>query len=334
MIQSKRLLWTDSLKGWLMILVVFGHAMQSVMPDGCFHNHLWNMIYSFHMPAFMTVSGYFAYRVHRNGGGKSLCSRRFLQLMMPYVAWSATKYGISGDYTLIRVVKMVLYPDTSFWFLWVLFFINLIFIFSQWLASRLNIDELVVIALSSLLLLGIMVGMEFRMFGFQFIAYYFVFYTMGNCIHRFPRLQIGNGVVLGLLFICWTLLAWSWNMHELPMWILAIPHIPSSLLQYAYRGVTALLAILFLLGMAPKFLNAACRLNGFLCEIGKVSLGYYTCHITINGWVVCGVRKILPTGSDAVIVGLSFVLCLFLTFCIVEGLKKNKITAKVLLGKL
>lgn len=125
---------------------------------------------------------------------------------MPYVAWSATKYGISGDYTLIRVVKMVFYPDTSFWFLWVLFFINLIFIFSQWLASRLNIDELVVIALSSLLLLGIMVGMEFRMFGFQFIAYYFVFYTMGYCIHRFPRLQIGNGVMLGLLFICWTLL--------------------------------------------------------------------------------------------------------------------------------
>lgn len=254
--------------------------------------------------------------------------------MMPYVAWSATKYGISGDYTLIRVVKMVLYPDTSFWFLWVLFFINLIFIFSQWLASRLNIDELVVIALSSLLLLGIMVGMEFRMFGFQFIAYYFVFYTMGYCIHRFPRLQIGNGVVLGLLFICWTLLAWSWNMHELPMWIPAIPHISSSLLQYAYRGVTALLAILFLLGMAPKFLNAACRLNGFLCEIGKVSLGYYTCHITINGWVVCGVRKVLPTGSDAVIVGLSFCVMLVLTFCIVEGLKKNKITAKVLLGKL
>lgn len=74
MIQSKRLLWTDSLKGWLMILVVFGHAMQSVMPDGCFHNHLWNMIYSFHMPAFMTVSGYFAYRVHRNGGGTNRCA--------------------------------------------------------------------------------------------------------------------------------------------------------------------------------------------------------------------------------------------------------------------
>lgn len=121
-------------------------------------------------------------------------------------------------------------------------------------------------------------------------------------------------------------------MHELPMWIPAIPHIASSLLQYAYRGVTALLAILFLLGMAPKFLNAACRLNGFLCEIGMVSLGYYTCHITINGWVVYGVRKLLPTGSDAVIVGLSFVLCLFLTFCIVEGLKKIKSQPKFFLA--
>lgn len=91
---------------------------------------------------------------------------------------------------------------------------------------------------------------------------------------------------------------------------------------------------LVLVGDGSQVLNAACRLNGFLSEIGMLSLGYYTCHITINGWVVCGVRKILPTGSDAVIVGLSFVLCLFLTFCIVEGLKKNKITAKVLLGKL
>lgn len=55
---------------------------------------------------------------------------------------------------------------------------------------------------------------------------------------------------------------------------------------------------------------------------------------SLKGWVVSEVRILLPTCSDAVIVDLSFMLCLFLTFCIVEGLKKNKITAKVLLGKL
>lgn len=55
---------------------------------------------------------------------------------------------------------------------------------------------------------------------------------------------------------------------------------------------------------------------------------------SLKGWVVSEVRILLPTCIDAVIVGLSFMLCLFLTFCLVEGLKKNKITAKILLGKL
>lgn len=66
---SQRLLWADSLKGCLMLLVILGHAIQLVMPDVCIEDHLWNLIYSFHMPAFMAVSGYFAYRKHRYGGG-------------------------------------------------------------------------------------------------------------------------------------------------------------------------------------------------------------------------------------------------------------------------
>lgn len=65
---NPRLLWADSLKGWLMLLVILGHAIQTVMPEACYQNHIWNLIYSFHMPAFMAVSGYFAYRANRCGG--------------------------------------------------------------------------------------------------------------------------------------------------------------------------------------------------------------------------------------------------------------------------
>lgn len=60
--QAKRLIWADSLKGVLIILVVLGHAIQETLKDGCFDNHLWNCIYSFHMPAFMAVSGFLSYR--------------------------------------------------------------------------------------------------------------------------------------------------------------------------------------------------------------------------------------------------------------------------------
>lgn len=55
---TNRLVWADSLKGVLMILVVVGHSIQYVEGDLCESNHLWNAIYSFHMPAFMAVSGW------------------------------------------------------------------------------------------------------------------------------------------------------------------------------------------------------------------------------------------------------------------------------------
>lgn len=65
---AKRLFWIDALRGWLIILVVIGHVIQCELGAKCGNNHLWNIIYSFHMPAFVSVSGYLAF-VRRSGGG-------------------------------------------------------------------------------------------------------------------------------------------------------------------------------------------------------------------------------------------------------------------------
>lgn len=47
-----RLIWADSLKGILILLVVLGHAIQGVYRENVESNRWWNVIYSFHMPAF------------------------------------------------------------------------------------------------------------------------------------------------------------------------------------------------------------------------------------------------------------------------------------------
>lgn len=65
---KERLIWADSLKGWLMILVILGHVMQQLAGGVDGGSHLWAMIYSFHMPAFIAASGWFAYRKNRPGG--------------------------------------------------------------------------------------------------------------------------------------------------------------------------------------------------------------------------------------------------------------------------
>lgn len=48
----------DSLKGILILLVIFGHLIGSC-GTGNINNSVWNFIYTFHMPLFILVSGYF-----------------------------------------------------------------------------------------------------------------------------------------------------------------------------------------------------------------------------------------------------------------------------------
>lgn len=67
-----RITWLDYTKGILIILVVLGHSVQCAriqLGQDCLHDYIWRIIYSFHMPAFMAVSGYVAYRGKRMGGG-------------------------------------------------------------------------------------------------------------------------------------------------------------------------------------------------------------------------------------------------------------------------
>ena len=59
---TQRLIWADSLKGWLMLLVILGHVISAASGVNCPDSHVWNMMYSFHMPAFMMVSGWLACR--------------------------------------------------------------------------------------------------------------------------------------------------------------------------------------------------------------------------------------------------------------------------------
>ena len=60
---AKRDIYWDIIKGVAIFLVVLGHSLQYFYIDSAYSNtdFLFSFIYSFHMPLFMVVSGYFAY---------------------------------------------------------------------------------------------------------------------------------------------------------------------------------------------------------------------------------------------------------------------------------
>lgn len=77
----ERLIWLDTLKGCLILVVIFGHAIQYSLSKGsCESNYLWNLIYSFHMPAFMAASGFVNYRPDIIGGGFNTLQKKELSV--------------------------------------------------------------------------------------------------------------------------------------------------------------------------------------------------------------------------------------------------------------
>lgn len=252
--------------------------------------------------------------------------------------WTIVSFLCKSDYTLEAAGKTLLYPDSSFWFLWVLFWICVIFNFAQLIASKLRMNEMVAILSTSLLLFGKMVVLDIRVLGFQFLAYYFLFYTLGYCLHKYEDSRIIKGLYKPYCMIAmtliWASLAWGWTMHGLPSWMPAIPRVPSALLQYAYRGFTALVAIVVLIGVAPKMLNGTVKLNQMICIFGVVSLGLYVVHLSIIGYVVRAIQTVVPSIGNWMCVAMAFIIALAASYLVVWLLGKSKYTAKIFLGKI
>ena len=75
------------------------------------------------------------------------------------------------------------------------------------------------------------------------------------------------------------------------------------------------------------------RFNKFIQEIGILSLGIYTCHLTLMDNIVKSLRFIIPFRNEVILIILGFTICGFISLVIVNLLKKKEITARFFLGK-
>lgn len=92
----------DNAKFLLIFLVVFGHILRSFINDNNFMLYLYKFIYTFHMPAFILVSGYFAKGFKRAGYVKKLA----VKLIIPYLIFQiiySVFYYIMQDESMANV---------------------------------------------------------------------------------------------------------------------------------------------------------------------------------------------------------------------------------------
>lgn len=58
--KTDRVLYLDLLKCFAIFLVIWGHSIQYFKSTAYFDEPIYRIIYSFHMPLFMALSGYFS----------------------------------------------------------------------------------------------------------------------------------------------------------------------------------------------------------------------------------------------------------------------------------
>ncbi|WP_338781316.1 acyltransferase family protein [Metabacillus sp. FJAT-52054] len=188
----------DNAKFLLIILVVFGHLIRSFIDNNDVMLHIYKFIYTFHMPAFILVSGYFAKGFRKEGYVGKIAKK----LIVPYLIFQ----GIySVYYYLIQKQDKIelnpLDPQWSLWFLLSLFFWNLML----FLFTKTNWKN----ALALSFLLGIGIGYVDFANNFLSIGRTFVFFPLfliGYYMKRdhFYKLTSVKGRTISLLFLAFT----------------------------------------------------------------------------------------------------------------------------------
>lgn len=197
----KRNFFLDNAKFFLILLVVFGHLLQPITKYNRWIYELYLLIYSFHMPAFIYISGYFS---------KSFLEKdqpikdSFYKLIIPYIVF---QWGYSLYYWLIGIEDSLsvglLIPNWSLWFLVSLFFWRIsLFLFS-------GIKPRIGIGLSVLgsLFIGYIpfVGRELTLQRtFVFLPFFVMgYYTREDSIYLFEKSQWRRllAVILPIMFL-------------------------------------------------------------------------------------------------------------------------------------
>ena len=328
----KRLVWADSLKGLLMLLVVLGHCIASTIGnDNANNDYLWCLIYSFHMPVFFAISGYLGYRGNTDKPLKigGLVWRRFQQLMIPFIVWSLFYYLINIE--IDKFFYCFLYPTNSYWFLWTLFFIVILFNFCEWISQKRNLKPEYLQLFMCILCGSILVVLnDVRIFGIQYILYYYIFYVLGYYVNKYA-LVCKNITAGAVLLVIWFVLGSFWKPSSLPDF-LPFTGIFAMIIKFAYKFVIAFVAVFALFNIISKFLNHSSKTNNLLCEFGKVSLGIYIVHLIIVNYIINLFRLFIY--KEWMIVGVSFIFLVILSYLFVKLLMKWNCSSRILLGKI
>lgn len=201
----------DALKGLAILLVVAGHAIQTL--PGFDQNVVFRVIYSFHMPLFMFLSGAVA-AFSLKPMGWDFIKKKALLLLVPFVAWYLVGYFVNGAWHAMSfahyIKQWIFAPDYGLWFLWVLFLNFGILALAKNLHKKLGTASYVLVWLAVSLI-------PFGQFGLTLVKWHVTFFLLGYLIFFYrEKLAPYRRLALALCTVAFPVLVIAWHRTAAP----------------------------------------------------------------------------------------------------------------------
>ena len=292
----------DIAKGLAIILVVIGHVIQGSSEN--FDDLLWfKVIYSFHMPLFVFLSGAVAAIAFQSDSvkdgmkasllqAKVKISKAAVRLLLPFVAWCVINQLIyhHSDSVMSALILAFRRPDTALWFLLAIFycivltdFFNIFFSVIYKLSTRVEIKGLAKWSCDGRVQVILMIFIWWairehtpRGAGLSLIRPYFIYYALGIGFYKYLYLKTSawKYLLAGIIFIA-LIPFWSRTASDN---IDGVNLIPLEL-TYFYAGLVALSGTFLILSLAKWAAETNSKpMKIFLILCGQLSLGIYAIH--------------------------------------------------------
>lgn len=305
---NQRIFWADNLKGFLIILVVLGHVIQYSY-DSYDSLHLYNYIYSFHMPAFMAISGFLSYKQNNLAYKTDRIRKRGLQLLIPYLFWTLSYCAVMNT----SVIKCI-YESPTYWFLILLFFISVLMALCQWVSDKFRIYSVIICTLMFVTLLVIQVICKPYILSLNILYVHFFFYSIGWFIRKYESILLHDWMIFpfGCLYVG---LGGAYSRFSSPAFVSFIP-------LSVYFIISGMVGTILFMVLFRKFVSISFSIIG---KLGRKTLGLYVIHLLIC--CSCSPLFHVIIESLGLIIGILFisVLLVVISYFITQFFEKSKI---------
>lgn len=337
---KKRNNYFDFIKGIAIILVVFGHCIQYgsgilfIANEDYYDDVIFKLIYSFHMPLFALISGYFFYKSVRKSSFKGIIWKQCTMIGIPVISWNLLYYIVItsakiflgrdefGFQTIKDGIKSIW---INLWFLWIILLLSLIVIVIHWCFKDNVIGYILILAITLLLPDN---------YNFCYVGFLYPFYILGyfsnnwierlNCKKFKPIVLIITGAIWICLLLYYNKDSFIYTTGFSLVGKNTLEQIKIDIFRFLI-GLFGCIFVLLLVSYGKRIIN-----NQIICELGKITLGIY-----IISSYICQLILVKATSSVIPNYLLNFIECIVILGICVIGIyfiKKSRILNKLLLG--